>query len=166
MKTKYLLPHRFLYLGWFLIMVFVPLALWMLFSPDTFPFSLEMEISPIYADTFGFSDLSLGSGIVTHIFNFEVVALGVIPGFFLAGFSRLKTEDERIAQMRLESLQWGIYTNYLVLTLCIILVYGGAFLAIMIYNIFTPLLIFVLRFYWLLYVKPAIEARKERSLSL
>ena len=95
----------------------------------------------------------------------EILGLLLITGLFILGFSRRKVEDERIAQIRLESLQWGIYANYLVLFLCICLVYEMSFFYIMIYNMFTPLVIFVIRFYWLLYIKPVIEEKRERSLA-
>jgi hypothetical protein len=169
MKTKYLLPNSWRPVGIALTLISVPLALCVLIFGEQFPL-LSNEISTpfrfeipewSYADNI-FSKNEDGT-VSLEIID-ELLGLGIISGLFIVGFSRLKVEDERIAQIRLESLQWGIYANYLILALCILLVYGGHFFSVMIYNIFTPLLIFVARFYWLLLVKPTIEANRERDL--
>ncbi len=97
----------------------------------------------------------------------EIVSLMVLAGLLIVGFARVKSEDERTAQMRLEALQWAIYGNTLVLALCITFVYGMSFLNVMIYNMFTPLLIFVLRFHWLLYQETReINRNESRILAL
>jgi hypothetical protein len=94
----------------------------------------------------------------------EIFYLGLITGLVIVGFSKLRVEDERIAAIRFEALQWGIYANCLALVVTIVFVYDIRFLFVMIYNMFTPLLILLARFYWLLRLKPAIEAKRERSL--
>jgi hypothetical protein len=65
--------------------------------------------------------------------------------------------------MRLESLQWAIYGNTLILVLCIAFIHGFLFLDVMIYNMFTPLLIFVLRFHWLLVWKEVRELKRQEG---
>ena len=69
----------------------------------------------------------------------------------LIAFSKEKTEDEMIGQLRLESLQWSVYANYLVLALAIMLVYDSAFFNVLVYNMFTMLVVFIARFRWLIY---------------
>jgi hypothetical protein len=61
-------------------------------------------------------------------------------------FSKEKVEDEMISRLRLESLQWAVYVNYIVLGALIMLVHGGLFLNVMIYNMFTVLIMFIIRF--------------------
>jgi hypothetical protein len=77
--------------------------------------------------------------------------IGVIAGLLLIGFSREKIEDEQIAQMRLESLQWATYLNYSLLIICILTINGLDFLAVVSYNIMSQLVIFVIRFRWKVY---------------
>ena len=76
----------------------------------------------------------------------ELAALGAIIGLLLIAFSKEKVEDEMISQLRLESLQWAVYVNYLVLGVLILLVHGGLFFSVMIYNLFTVLIVFIIRF--------------------
>lgn len=162
MKTKYLLPGRFRVLGWILVAIFAPLGIWYLFFGESFPLQWEITIPWPFEE----NNSLQGPGDNLRHLNIidEILALGAIAGFFIVGFTKQLVEDERVALLRLEALQWGIYANYLIMAICIVFIHDSYFLTVMIYNIFTPLLIFVARFYWLLYVNPAIEAKRERSL--
>lgn len=148
-------------------LVSILLSICWLISGEAFPFAQINTYSYFDIPNWLFADNIFSTGkegtVVLNITD-EILGIGMICGLFIAGFSKLKTEDERIALIRLESLQWGIYVNFTVMVLCIIFVYDTWFFVVMIYNMFTPLLIFVARFYWLLYVSPAIEANRERSL--
>ncbi|WP_221390447.1 hypothetical protein [Dyadobacter sp. NIV53] len=166
MKTKNLLSNAWRPFGWVLIIIVILMHLWGVFMGEQYPLNFGIEIPLPF--NFGGFDLSENHFIIQgklHLQALEIISLLMIAGLMIVGFSRLKIEDERVAQIRLESLQWGIYANYLILALCILLVYGGAFFMIMTYAMFTPLLIFLLRFYWLLLIAPAIEANRERNLA-
>ncbi|MBK8611623.1 MAG: hypothetical protein IPL84_17210 [Chitinophagaceae bacterium] len=86
----------------------------------------------------------------TNITN-TVIAVLFIIGAMLVSFSREKNEDEFIAKLRLSSLQWAVALSYLLLLFAFIFVYGTAFLNVMIYNMFTVLIIFIIRFNYILY---------------
>jgi hypothetical protein len=81
----------------------------------------------------------------------ELAGLGAIVGLLLIAFSKERVEDEMISRLRLDALQWSIYANYLILAVAILTIYDGAFLTVMIYNMFTVLLVFIGRFRWLLH---------------
>lgn len=81
----------------------------------------------------------------------ELASLGIIIGLLFIAFSREKVEDEMIGQLRLEALQWSVYANYLILALAILTLYNEAFFNVMVYNMFTVLLVFIGRFRWLIY---------------
>lgn len=166
MKTKNLLPNAWRPFGWVLIITVILMHLWGIIMGERYPVNFGVEI-PL---PFNFGGFDLSEKYFTiqgklHLQALEIISLLTIAGLMIVGFSRLKIEDERVAQIRLESLQWGMYANYLTLALCILLVYGGAFILVMTYGMFTPLIIFLLRFYWLLLVAPAIEAKRERKLA-
>jgi hypothetical protein len=80
-------------------------------------------------------------------FTDEVAAIGVIVGLFLIGFSKVKEEDEMIFAIRSNALQVGMYINYLMILISIILIYDHFFFTVMIYNMFTPLLVYNVVFY-------------------
>lgn len=151
MKTGFLFPHRYRLMGW---VVFVP--------------SLMLGLAYLYAD-FGFEFLTVyepqnsevkGNRLFGWPINLtdELAALGVIAGLLMIGFSKEKVEDEMVSRLRLDALQWSVYVNYLILALCILFVHGDKFMDVMVYNLFTVLLVFVVRFRWLM-------ARSSRSVA-
>ncbi|TDB68071.1 hypothetical protein [Arundinibacter roseus] len=178
MKTKNLLPNRWKPIGWALLLIFIPLGCWFMVAEEDFPWKVEVRIPwPIVeAEKEVFSgNISDGgtnfegnisvsnepTGTMTLQLIDEILSIFLLAGFLITGFARVKNEDERIAHMRLESLQWAMYGNTLILVLCIVFVHGFTFLNIMIYNMFTPLLIFVLRFHWLLWQESRELKRQE-----
>ena len=168
MKTKNLLPNRWKPMGWVLLMLCIPVGMWEIITDTDFPLSLEVTVPwPFGAEGQGTNSIvdftqHNKNGTITLQLIDEIICLAVLAGLLIVGFARVKNEDERTAQMRLGALQWAIYGNTLVLALCITFVYGLAFLDVMIYNMFTPLLIFVLRFHWLLF-KEAREVRRNEG---
>jgi hypothetical protein len=137
MNAKWLFPHRFRLIGWFL---FIP--------------SILLGLANRYTE-FRFEQLDVSGwlvlGEIGNNLTDEVAGLGVIVGLLLIAFSKEKVEDEMISRIRLEALQWSVYANYLLLAIAMLTVYSTAFLEVMIYNMFTVLLVFIGRFRWLLH---------------
>ena len=88
--------------------------------------------------------------ITTDVTN-TLVGLLFIVGGMMVSFSKEKREDEFIANLRLTSLMWSVWVNYALLLLSLIFVWGLAFFNVMVYNMFTILIIFIIRFNYLLY---------------
>ncbi|WP_460969541.1 hypothetical protein [Spirosoma migulaei] len=148
MKTKWLFPHRFRLIGW---LIFVPSTILGLAS-----LYADFKISWLTANWLSESMTITSGNSITHLMDNqdltdEIAAIGVIVGLLLIAFSREKVEDEMISQLRLEALQWSVYANYIILAIAILTVYDTAFFNVMIYNMFTVLLVFILRFRWLIY---------------
>jgi hypothetical protein len=148
METNFLISHRFNYFGWILITISV--LLW--------------SISFIYQDDFSFLDGTVftlaGAELLkpTEYFTlidvnltFTIVGVLFILGGMFVAFAKQKTEDEFIMKLRLLSFQWSILINYSLLLFCFLFIYDLAFLNVMIYNMFTVLLLFIIRFHYLLY---------------
>jgi hypothetical protein len=74
-----------------------------------------------------------------------------IAGGLMIGFSKEKREDEFIVKLRLSSLLWAVWVNYALLFLAFVFIYGTAFLTILYYNTITVLIIFIIRFNYMLY---------------
>ncbi|MFD0751991.1 hypothetical protein ACFQZS_17690 [Mucilaginibacter calamicampi] len=82
----------------------------------------------------------------------DIILLTLICGLLLIAFTKEKVEDEHIAQLRLDSLQWSIYFNYIGLIICIVCITNWhMFVGIAAHFIFTPLLFFIIRFRWVVY---------------
>ena len=81
------------------------------------------------------------SGLVNN-----VAIIGTVSGAILATCSKEKVEDEMVRQVRLSSLLVALYVNYAVLIICSLFIYDLDFLSVMVYNMFTMLLIFMVVF--------------------
>lgn len=148
MKTNYLFPHQFKKLGWVL---FVPgLVLGILFLVFSYEFDIfNIKVFALAAHPF-LGDWEFLTMVENNILD-ELIGVMLIVGALLITFSKEKSEDEYISKIRLESLVWATYVNYFILILAILFVYDMAFFSILVYNMFTVLLIFILRFNWALY---------------
>jgi small-conductance mechanosensitive channel len=149
MTKALLLPHRFKKIGWFILVPATILGLILAIGD----FELEWLSAKVFAI---FTDEIIGgrklfSFINTNITN-TVVGILFLVGALFTAFSREKQEDEYIEKLRLSSLLWAVWVNYLLLLLAFIFVYGFSFLNVMIYNMFTILIIFIARFNYILYL--------------
>ena len=88
--------------------------------------------------------------IENNVLN-EILGILIIVSSMFVAFSRQEIEDEFIEKIRLESLVWATYLNYVVLLLAMIFVYDLSFFTIMTINMFTILFFFIIRFNWELF---------------
>jgi hypothetical protein len=139
MKQLPLFPHSWRRIGYIILPVFLAIGIAYLFFDYNIPW---LQYHHNKENVFDFSQ---------NNFTDELASLGMIISLLLISFSKEKTEDEMIQFIRLESLHWAVYANYLVMAICIIFVYGGAFFYVMIWNMFTILIIFIVRFKYLMY---------------
>jgi hypothetical protein len=93
-------------------------------------------------------------------FTNELALTLLVVGLLILAFTRERDEDERIRLIRLEAFQWGMLVNFLIVLAANWVLYGGDFLSFMLFNLFTPLIVFLLRFYYVLYIR---EPKAEKS---
>ena len=137
MKSILLLPVSYKRIGWFLL---IP--------------SLLLGIGVRFFD-FEWKFLTIGKGkeaIIDSKINFtdEIALTGIILGLLFIAFAREKQEDEFIYHTRLQSWQWSVLINYGLLLLATWLVHGLAYIDVMMYNMLTVLIIFIIRFHWVM----------------
>ena len=140
MKPHLLFPHWCRYLGWGLVIAHVPMSI---------IGRANGMINPL--DNPPTQSLFTGE----HLF-FICTSLVMALGLFIVAFSREKVEDEQIWHLRLDSLRWAIYINYLVLIASLIFIYDTAHILQL--NLWVPLIFFIIRFRWVIF-------RLNRSLS-
>lgn len=146
MKTKFLFPNYFRIIGW--ILLFPSFLLSIIFYNYELPF-LKCKVFALISEDI-FEPSKYFSVIETNVTNELFGILLIVAAVFVA-FSREKNEDEYISKIRMESLIWAVYVNYGLLILCFILFYGFSFLNIMLYNLYTILIFFIIRFYFMKY---------------
>lgn len=149
MQSKFLLPNKLKYVGWIITIPAFVLMLLNLQYGFTFHF-LDYAVK-------GLQKISFDNGLLFNIqfnnFTDEIGSLLLIIGLLLIAFSKEKDEDERISQLRLESLLWAVFINSVFIILSIILFYSELFLKIMAYNICTTLILFIIRFNLTIYIE-------------
>jgi len=150
MRTNYLLPNRFKKIGWILFIPGIILGVIFLALDKFEPGFLDINVFAIAKGQF------LDGG--THFFTTtknniidEIIALLLIVGSIFIALSKEKNEDEFISRIRLESLVWATYINYIILIFTILFVFDMAFFWVLIFNMFTILFFFIIRFNWILY---------------
>ncbi|MBQ8779466.1 MAG: hypothetical protein IJZ49_07095 [Alistipes sp.] len=128
MKTL-LFPHSFQRIGWVVFAISAAIGAYILFTDNTDSYLLN-----------------------------NIAIIGTCIGAILATCSREEVEDEMTGQIRLNSLLTALYINYAILIVCSLLIYDLDFLSVMLYNMFTILLIFMVVFRWKIWqVKKATE---------
>ncbi len=148
MKTNYLFPNQFKRIGWFLFIPGIILGVVFLMSQSEYSI-LNVKVLSIAEQPF-FGDTVFFTFPENNILD-EITGILLIIGALLIAFSKEKAEDEFIAKIRLESLVWATYLNYGILVLTIIFVYDMIFFWVLVFNMFTVLIFFIIRFNWALY---------------
>ena len=138
MKKSFLLPQRWFWIGLTMLIPFFILGIFCLYQEFQFSW-LEYPTSS--------KDLFTGN----QNFTDEVAFTGTIISLLMMCFSSTHHEDEFIRSLRLQSWQWAILVHFLILLLCIWLIYGGGFYYFLVYNALTIPIIFLLRFRFLLW---------------
>ena len=85
----------------------------------------------------------------------ELMLSMMLIGAWMIAFARVKGEDEFSERLRLEAMGAAMFWNALILLILNFLIYEGLFLYVMIYQLFSYLLIFSLIF--------ALRLRRERK---
>lgn len=155
MKSRFLLPHQLRPLGWVLALPGFILGYFAVYKDYKIP-HLGISYWP--------RSVHFNGPIYQDLTNTLALTL-VIIGLFFVAFAKEKKEDELTAKMRYNALYWAVLVNYSIylLWLCATLIIEllkldkdplGSFadiLGMSTYNLFTPLLIFIARYYYLRY---------------
>ncbi len=156
MEPRFLFPHRFKLIGWILAIPSIILGLFVIFNDLSFDFfTVQLPFKYFFSDTFvsGTSTIHATDEVSVLDFTDEIAAIGSIVGLLFIAFSKVKVEDEYVSKIRLESLQWAIYFNFILLILATIFVHGMLYFHVIVFNMFTPLIFFIVRFYYILFIK-------------
>jgi hypothetical protein len=134
MSNSLLIPNHYKRLGFIILIPFLVLGALCMFRD------------------FNFSWLDIGKSInLTD----EIALTGTIAGLLMIAFSKEKTEDEYISTLRLESLQWAVLIHYILLVIATWAVHSLAYIQVMVYNMLTIPIIFIIRFHYVLAKKKA-----------
>jgi hypothetical protein len=145
MKASNLLPFKVKRLGWIILLPALLLGIMVMY----FEFEIPGFVLVVPYDDLDFFSTGPNKNNLTD----ELISIIMIVSLALIAFSEEKEEDEWVSKIRLESLQWSVYANYILLILAILFVYGMHFFEALVYNMYTILILFILRFNYVLRVK-------------
>ena len=140
MKSRLLLHPKYKLYGFLLFLASLALGLFVRFK--------DFE--------FGFLEINFGQTTSVKLddkinLTDELALSGLIVSLLFIAFAKETNEDEFINRTRLESWQWAILSNYVLLLVATWAVHGLAFIDVMMYNMLTIPVIFILRFHYVLY---------------
>jgi len=149
MKSSFLFPNFCKPIGWVLFIPALAIAVYLTISGGPIDELLPAKAFAIASDEF------LGQrqmcSVIENNLSDELLLIAIVVGGLLVGFSKLKNEDELIAKIRYESLVWAVYVNFGVILFATVFIYGMYFYQVMLANMFTVLLFFIIRFHLMLY---------------
>ncbi|MDB4850920.1 hypothetical protein OAH61_00725 [Flavobacteriaceae bacterium] len=146
MKLNFLFPNKFKSIGWFTLIPSAIIGLSTLIY-EYEPSFLDFNVPAIFVDELFSVNKKTFRMVTNNILN-EILGVLIVISTFLVAFSKEKSEDEYISKIRFESLAWAVYFNYAILILTFLFIYDFAFLWVMVFNMFTVLLFFIVRFSW------------------
>jgi len=156
MKSRFLFPNQLRPFGWLLAIPGFVLGYFSLYRDYKIPgFSFQVLPSQFYHNP------------VSQDPTKTLALLLIIVGLLFIAFSKEKKEDELTARMRQNALYWSVLISYMIYVAWLIIAMtiellklnkdplGGLadILGMSIYNLFTPLIIFIARYYYLRYSK-------------
>lgn len=144
MRNSLLIPSKYKVFGWIIFLLFATLGAFCVINDFEIPGLQIYHISKEAAE-------SLSSGFQDFNLTNEFAIFGITIGLLMITFAKEKIEDEYISMLRLRSLQWAVLLSYIILLILNFSFYGLTFLFLLVYNVWTTLLIFIIKFYWSLY---------------
>ena len=150
----FLLPNKFKIIGWLLFIPGLVAGVLLTLDIHTFYFPIMTKVYSIFNP-----DLPNGfSGVIMNDIYDEIVGIMISIGGLMVVFSKEKFEgeassDDALTRLRLKSLAWGVFLHYILTALGLATIFDLPFLTFMNYNMFTVLIIYILRFNYCLYLK-------------
>jgi hypothetical protein len=152
-----MLSNRFKKVGWVLLIA----AILFLIAVSVLDIDSEIFTFNVFS-IFSSTGLEDRSWFAVHQedIGYTLFSCLFIGGGLLIMFSKERTEDEFIQSIRLNALMWSVLVHFVLLMIAFLGVYGLSFLSIVFYNTYTVLVIFILRFYYLLYKNGVLSSEK------
>lgn len=151
MKTSYLFPYRLKRISGIVFWVVLIITVYSFLNYDTVIENEMFRFNVFTIAETGLISESVFFGLTKNYILDEIFfSLLIISGLVYA-FSKEKTEDEMVSKIRLDSLVWATYFNYIIIILCYIFLHGFTFMFVMMVALFSHLLFFIIRFRWMMY---------------
>lgn len=134
-----LLSYRWKFAGLVTALAGIVFAITYLF----FDFTFKIPVFAVYSS---FLETNYFTSFSTN-FSEELILLLLLCGFGLIIFSKEKKESECLDAIRLKSMARACIANMIFLLFSVLFVYGSGFIAILVINLFSFFILYLLFFY-------------------
>ena len=145
-KGIYLLPNKFKIIGVLLFVVGIIITI-IRFYFGVKPDWLDIKVFAVYSS---FLQTKYFTFITNNILE-ELSGLILLVGLVFIAFSKEKTENEIIEQIRIRSFFYSVYSNILFTVFAFIFIFGLGFVYYLVLNMFVSLLLFIFIFRYNIY---------------
>ena len=149
MKKEFLFPNRFKKIGWVLFVPSLILGIYYIIYGSKYDDKFTFSVFSLIND--GLFATNKYFGFVNNCIIDEMLLTLIIVGGVLVAFSKTKIEDELITKIRYESLVWATFFNFTVILFATLLIFDMPYFNVMIANIFSMLLFYIIRFHFMIY---------------
>jgi hypothetical protein len=136
-----LLPHKFKIIGWVLLIPGILLSV-VRFYFEYKPSFLEFRVFAVYSSYFETNYFKT----IENNYSEEISGILLLLSLFFITFSKEKREDHKVYLIRLRALFYSVYLNTFLLLFSILFVFGIGFINVLILNLFSTLIIFLIIF--------------------
>jgi hypothetical protein len=143
---KFLFPNKLRIYGWtilFLGILFGVSRFYFGFKPEF----LNIKVFAVYSKYF---ETNYFKVIENHVSE-ELTALLLLVGLFLISFTKEKIENDFVFEVRNKSLILTFYINTALVVLSFLFIYGFSFIYILVINVFSPFIIYIILLKYFLY---------------
>jgi hypothetical protein len=144
-KGDMLFPHYCKWTGRILVILGSSLA-YLRFGLNISPDFFECKVFAIYSAYFKTSWFS----VIDNNIMEELCGVIIMTGLFMIAFTKEKVEKPQYREIRFKALKLSLILSSGITIFSFLFIYGTAFLAAIVLNIFLPLAIYNLLFYYML----------------
>jgi hypothetical protein len=143
---KLFLPNKFRIFGWIILLIGIVLGVARFYFGIKLEF-LDIKVFAVYSKYF---ETNYFKVIDNHVSE-ELIALLLLVGLFCISFTREKIENDYISAIRYKSLILTFYINAVLIALSFLFVYGIGFVTVLVINVFSPFIIYIILLKYFLY---------------
>lgn len=133
------MPNKVRIYGWVILLFGILLGV-SRFYFGVKPEFLNIKVFAVYSKYF---ETNYFKVIENHVSE-ELTALLILVGLFIISFTKEKIENDSVEAIRYKSLIFTFYINTVLITLSFLFVYGFGFINILVINVFSPFIIYII----------------------
>ncbi|WP_337873201.1 hypothetical protein [Ignavibacterium sp.] len=141
MISRFLIPHKYKIVGIVLLILGI-ISAYLRFYLGIKPSYLNL---PVFAFYSSFLDTKTFQ-VITNNISEEIVSLILLLGLLLINFSKEVVENDKVNSIRLFSFVSSVLLNSVILIFSVLFIYGFAFVNVLMFNIFSQMIIYQIIF--------------------